>query len=279
MVFHKKNQETVIHSRPGQCASCRRARAGDHGQLRWTRDWIRISACARHHQRGGDNEWWCNACAILRQFPVDVTSWIGIDANVVLSEVGSAATVREHELPMRCSDSARRATVLRELASVHGHRVLGDRAEDWDFRETQQHYTFVARGCSGICDYLLAPPTAKIVLRSLTTLPNFGGLSRSDDHLPVICRVSFGGDTGSRPAPMWFVCPYDRAGWRRLNISVNSSRVCQFQHILGPQQSTWPLLRMPSERPLSWLSRNEDGEDPGERIGSAVCAHCSARPP
>ena len=145
------------------------------------------------------NEWWCSACAILRRFPADVFLWIGIDANIALPEVWAAAVSSEHGPPVRCSDSARRAPVLRELASVHGHRVLGDCVEDWDFRETQQHFKFVARASSSICDYLLTPPTPKIVPCSLSTLPNFGGLSRSDDHLPVICRVSFGGDTGSRP--------------------------------------------------------------------------------
>ena len=173
------------------------------------------------------NEWWCNACAILRRFPVGVTPWIGIDANVALPEVWYAATVKGHEAPVRCSVSARRAAVLRELAAVHGHRVLGEQTEDSDFREIQQHFTFVARGCSSICDYLLAPPTAKIVPRSLTTLPSFGGLSRSDDHLPVICHVSFGGDTGSHPTPLRFVCPYDRTGWRDM------SKAHHFCHLLS----------------------------------------------
>ena len=160
------------------------------------------------------NEWWCNAAAILRRYPVDVTPWIGIDANVTLPEVWSAAISGSQEYPPRCSDSSRRASVLREFVAVLGHRVLGDRVEDWDFRETQQHFTFVARGCSSICDYLLAPPTAEIVPCSLSTLPSFGGLSRSDDHLPVVCRVAYGGETGVRSAPMRFVCPYDRTGWR-----------------------------------------------------------------
>ena len=71
---------------------------------------------------------------------------------------------------------------------------------------------------------LRAPPTAKIVPRSLTTLPNFGGLSRSGDHLPVICHVSFGGDTGSHPAPLRFVCPFDRTGWRDTS---NARHFCQ----------------------------------------------------
>ena len=71
---------------------------------------------------------------------------------------------------------------------------------------------------------ICSPPTAKIVPCSLSTLPNFGGLSRSDGHLPVICRVSFGGDTGSRPAPMRFACPYDRTGW--LDAS-KTQRFCQ----------------------------------------------------
>ena len=159
------------------------------------------------------NEWWCNACAILCRFPVDVVPWIGIDANIALPEIWAAAVSREQESPVRCSDSARRAPVLRELAAVQGHHALVECVGDWAFRETQQHFTFVARGCSSICDYLLAPPTAKIVPGSLSTLPNFRGLSHSDDHLPVICRVAFGGDTGSRPVPMRFSCPYDRTGW------------------------------------------------------------------
>ena len=41
------------------------------------------------------NAWWCNACAILRRFPVDVVPWIGIDANIALPEVWAVAVSRE----------------------------------------------------------------------------------------------------------------------------------------------------------------------------------------
>ena len=207
------------------------------------------------------NEWWCSACAILRRFPADVVPWIGIDANIAVPEVWAAAVSREHGLPVRYSDCARRAPVLREVASVHGHHVLGECVEDKDFRETQQHFTFVAQRCSSICDYLLAPPTVKIVPGSLSTLSNFGGLSRSDDHLPVICRVSFGGDTGPRSVPMRFACPYDRAGWldaskaQHLCQLLSLSLKCPFHRVLGPQQLTWPLSKMTSEKLLSWPSQ------------------------
>ena len=120
---------------------------------------------------------------------------------------------------------------------------------------------------------MLAAPTAKIVPGSLSTLPKFGGLSRSDDHLPVICRVAFGGDTGSRPVPKRFSCPCDMARWLDAAKSqhfchVSSSPKCPFHRILGPQQLTRPLSKMSSENLLSWLSRQrrakiqENASDP-----------------
>ena len=46
------------------------------------------------------HERWCNVCAVLRRFPVDVVPWTGIDANIALPEVWAVAVSREHELPV-----------------------------------------------------------------------------------------------------------------------------------------------------------------------------------
>ena len=97
---------------------------------------------------------------------------------------------------------------------------------------------------------LLAPPSAKIVPGSRSTLPSLGGLSSSDDHLPVCCSVAQGADTGSRSTSNGLSCPMtgqDGLTVPRDNIFVGSVLKYPFRHIQGPRPSTFVLLSVPSE--------------------------------
>ena len=151
------------------------------------------------------NEWWCNACAILRRCPVDVVPWIGIDANIALPEVWAVAVSRVHEPPVRCSDSARRASVHRKLAAVHGHRGAEANVINCS-RRPQQRVSQVR-----------CPRFPSLVVSSSGDL--WSRFRRR--HWP-------------RPVRKRFSCPYDGAGWLSSSLKTDStviwihnrSRVC-----------------------------------------------------